>query len=32
VNVWRGRIVHPAVAHSVNERATALEALLPSAG
>ena len=32
VNVWRGRIVHPAVAHSAGERATALEALLPSAG
>ncbi len=32
VTVWRGRIVHPAVAQSVGERATALEALLPSAG
>ena len=32
VNVWRGRIVHPAVAHSAGERATPLEALLPSAG
>ena len=32
VNVWRGRVVHPAVAHALGERATALEALLPSAG
>ena len=32
VNVWRGRIVHPAVAHALGERPTALEALLPSAG
>ena len=28
VNVWRGKIVHPAVAHALGERATALEALL----
>ena len=28
VNVWRGRIVHPAVAHALGERATPLEALL----
>jgi alanine dehydrogenase len=28
VNVWRGRVVHPAVAHALGERATALEALL----
>jgi alanine dehydrogenase len=32
VNVWRGRVVHPAVAQGLGERATALEALLPSAG
>ena len=30
VNVWRGRVVHPAVAHALGERATPLEALLPS--
>ena len=28
VNVWRGRVVHPAVAHALGERATPLEALL----
>ena len=28
VNVWRGRIVHPAVAHALGEKATALEAVL----
>ena len=28
VNVWRGRTVHPAVAHALGERATPLEALL----
>ena len=28
VNVWRGRMVHPAVAHALGERATPLEALL----
>jgi alanine dehydrogenase len=28
VNVWRGRIVHAAVAHALGERATPLEALL----
>jgi len=28
VNVWRGQLVHPAVAHALGERATALEALL----
>jgi alanine dehydrogenase len=28
VNVWRGQLVHPAVAHVLGERATALEALL----
>ena len=27
-NIWRGRIVHPAVAHALGERATPLEALL----
>jgi alanine dehydrogenase len=27
-NVWRGRMVHPAVAHALGERATPLEALL----
>src|SRR4029453_15341208 len=27
-NVWRGRIVHPAVAHALGERATPLEAVL----
>ena len=32
VNVWRGRVVHPAVAHALGERATPLEALLPSSG
>ncbi len=32
VNVWRGRVVHPAVAQSLGERATPLEALLPAAG
>jgi alanine dehydrogenase len=29
VNVWRGRIVHPAVAASVGEPATRLDSLLP---
>jgi len=28
VNVWRGRLVHPAVANALGERATPLEALL----
>jgi alanine dehydrogenase len=28
VNVWRGRITHPAVAHALGERATPLESLL----
>ncbi|HXE00167.1 MAG TPA: alanine dehydrogenase [Candidatus Acidoferrum sp.] len=28
VNVWRGRLVHPAVAHALGERATPLEAVL----
>ena len=28
VNVWRGKTVHPAVAHALGERATPLEALL----
>ena len=28
VNIWRGRTVHPAVAHALGERATALEALI----
>jgi alanine dehydrogenase len=28
VNVWRGRLVHPAVASALGERATPLEALL----
>jgi alanine dehydrogenase len=28
VNVWRGRIVHPAVAHALGERVTPLETLL----
>jgi len=28
VNIWRGRTVHPAVAHALGERATPLEALL----
>jgi alanine dehydrogenase len=32
VNVWRGRVVHPAVAQALGERATPLEALLPSGG
>jgi alanine dehydrogenase len=32
VNIWRGRVVHPAVAQALGERTTALEALLPSAG
>jgi alanine dehydrogenase len=27
VNIWRGRIVHPAVAASVGEPATALDAI-----
>ena len=31
-NVWRGRVVHPAVAQSLGERATPLEALLPALG
>jgi alanine dehydrogenase len=31
-NVWRGRIVHPAVAQSLGERATPLEAVLPAVG
>ncbi len=30
VNVWKGRIVHPGVAASVDERATPLEACLPA--
>jgi len=28
VNVWRGRLVHPAVAQALGERATPLETLL----
>ena len=28
VSVWRGRLVHPAVAHALGERATPLEAVL----
>jgi alanine dehydrogenase len=28
INVWRGRIVHPAVADSTGERPTPLEAVL----
>jgi alanine dehydrogenase len=28
VNIWRGRIVHPAVAHALGERVTPLETLL----
>jgi alanine dehydrogenase len=32
VNVWRGRVTHPAVAQALGERAAPLEALLTSAG
>jgi len=28
VNVWRGKVVHPAVAHALGERATPLEAIV----
>jgi alanine dehydrogenase len=28
VNVWRGKLVHPAVAHALGERATPLEAIV----
>jgi alanine dehydrogenase len=32
VNVWRGRIVHPAVAAALGERPPPLESLLGAAG
>jgi hypothetical protein len=28
VNVWRGKLVHPAVAHALGVRATPLEAIV----